>query len=276
MKAALIANFHKGNARSTTLKITEILKKNGCEISFSEYNYLGVYQNTDFAACDFFVAVGGDGTIIHTAKTAAAYQKPILGVNAGNLGFTAGLESSELSLINRIFTGDYEVDKRLMLQAEVISGAHKHILYALNDIVISGEFSKIIDYTLSVNRNKPYSYRADGLILATPTGSTAYSLSAGGPVTEPSLGCLIYTPICPHSLFNRSVIFNADSQIAVKIVSADSVKISVTADGEQPLSLCRGDGLTFSKAALSADFICLDKKNFYDTLNRKMIGIDRG
>lgn len=275
MKAALIANFQKGNARASTGKITEILKRNNCKIVFSEYDYTGEYRNVDLDGCDFFLAVGGDGTIIHTAKTAAEHGKPILGVNAGTLGFTAALESGELSLLDRVFTGDYEIDQRLMLEAQVSCGTEKKTLVALNDIVISAEQSKIIDYTLSVNCNRPYSYRADGLIVATPTGSTAYSLSAGGPVTEPSLGCLIYTPICPHSLFNRSVIFSADSKIEVTITSGEDIQVSLTADGEIPLSLHAGNTVTFSRAARAADFICLNKKNFYDTLNRKMIGIDR-
>lgn len=276
MKAALIANFQKGNARTSAVKITEKLKSHNCGVVFSEYDYAGNYQTVSFKDCDFFIAVGGDGTIIHTAKTAAEHGKPILGVNAGNLGFTAGLESVELPLLERIFTGEYEIEKRLMLQARVTGTAGACVLTALNDIVISAEQSKIMDYTISVNHNSPYSYRADGLILATPTGSTAYSLSAGGPVTEPSLSCLIYTPICPHSLFNRSVIFSADSHIEVKILSEEGMKVSLTADGALPLSLRQGDGVIFSKSALSADFICLNKKNFYDTLNRKMIGIDRG
>ena len=179
----------------------------------------GIYQERvedSLRACDVFIAIGGDGTIIHTAKLAASLGKPILGVNAGTLGFTAGVERHQLSLLANLVKGEYREERRLMLSVELSSGGETRGFYAINDAVLSGEPAKIIDYNMVLGR-RSYRYRADGFIVATPTGSTAYSLSAGGPVIEPNMNCLVYTPICPHSLFNRSVIFGADSHLAVNI-----------------------------------------------------------
>ena len=189
---------------------------------------------------DGIVAIGGDGTIIHTAKLAASLGKPILGINAGTLGFTAGLERHELGLLPRLVQGEYREERRRMLSVELESqkGASQSF-YALNDAVLSGEPAKIIDYQMVLG-SRSYRYRADGFIVATPTGSTAYSLSAGGPVIEPSMDCLVYTPICPHSLFDRSILFSPQSQLVIQIPE-NTGRLYLSVDGETPLEVFTGD-----------------------------------
>lgn len=233
----------------------------------------GVYQERvedSLLSCDLFIAIGGDGTIIHTAKLAASLGKPILGINAGTLGFTAGLERHELELLPRLVQGEYREERRRMLSVELESqkGASQSF-YALNDAVLSGEPAKIIDYQMVLG-SRSYRYRADGFIVATPTGSTAYSLSAGGPVIEPSMDCLVYTPICPHSLFDRSILFSPQSQMVIQIPE-NTGRLYLSVDGEAPLEVFAGDLLRFRQADRFARFIRLGGRNFYDILNQKII-----
>jgi len=274
MKAMLIANFQRENARETAAEILNLLREKSFEIDLYEYSYEGDYPKEELNETEIIIAVGGDGTIIHTAKMAAVLKKTVLGVNAGRLGFVASLEVSEIERIPDILKGRYETEERMLLQAEVVHVGEAKTVYALNDIVISGELSKIIDYALSVDGNMEYNYRADGVIISTPTGSTAYALSAGGPVIAPSMQCIEYTPICPHSLFNRSIIFEEHTVLTVTLASKHTGKMYITADGEQPIELMSGDRIKFSKAPVSAQFVYSSRKNFYDILNRKLIGAE--
>lgn len=275
MKIAVLPNLTKQAAQTCTEEVLAILKQSGCDtvLKTDLFTKHGVYrQGQDeevLRECDLFVAIGGDGTIIHTAKLAASLDKPILGVNAGTLGFTAGVERHELSLLSHLADGDYREEKRLMLSVQLETEKSSYHYYALNDAVLSGEPAKIIDYRMLLGR-RSYNYRADGFIVATPTGSTAYSLSAGGPVIEPSMDCLVYTPICPHSLFNRSVIFKGNSPLLVDIPE-NIGRLYLSVDGEPPLDVSEGDRLTFSRAKRFARFVRLGKQDFYDTLNRKII-----
>lgn len=226
----------------------------------------------EIAGCDMVIAVGGDGTIIHKAKLAAELDKPVLGVNAGTLGFTAGLERDELSLLPRLLTGDYREERRFMLSATLYGKGKTSSYCALNDAVVSGESTSIINYVMALGENSGSHCRADGFIVATPTGSTAYSLSAGGPVIQPDMSCLIYTPVCPHSLFNRSVIFGGDTRLTVTLPQ-NRRRVFLTVDGEPPIPLRAGDKLVFCRSKTAARFVRLGKKNFYDVLSRKIAGI---
>ena len=189
MKIAVVPNLTKEAAQTCTDEVLSILGRCGCEtvLKTDLFTAHGIYQERvedSLRACDVFIAIGGDGTIIHTAKLAASLGKPILGVNAGTLGFTAGVERHQLSLLANLVKGEYREERRLMLSVELSSGGETRGFYAINDAVLSGEPAKIIDYNMALGR-RSYRYRADGFIVATPTGSTAYSLSAGGPVIEP-------------------------------------------------------------------------------------------
>lgn len=274
MKIAVVPNLTKEAAQACTDEVLKILSQCGCEtvLKTDLFSAHGLYQERvedTLLSCDLFIAIGGDGTIIHTAKLAASMDKPILGVNAGTLGFTAGVERHELSLLANLVRGEYLEERRLMLGVELVSGEHTQHFYALNDAVLSGEPAKIIDYQMILG-HRSYRYRADGFIVATPTGSTAYSLSAGGPVIEPNMNCLVYTPICPHSLFNRSIIFGIESQLLVNIPE-NIGKLYLSVDGEKPLEVFTGDHLRFFPSDRFARFIRLGGYDFYDILNQKII-----
>ncbi len=275
MKIAVVPNLTKKEAMACTEETVAILRTHGCEVILKDdlFDANGVYREStedSLRSCDMFIAIGGDGTIIHTAKLAAGFDKPILGINAGTLGFTAGVERNELSLLLDLLRGEYREEKRLMLEVQLSSQGAVVSHKALNDAVVSGELSSIINYQMALGENKGYHYRADGFIVATPTGSTAYSLSAGGPVIQPDMDCLVYTPVCPHSLFNRSVVFGGDTRLTVSIPE-NVHQLFLTVDGETPLTLHPGDQLVFSRSERTARFLKLDQKDFYDILNQKII-----
>lgn len=275
MKIAVVPNLTKKEAMACTEETVAILKSHGCEVILKDdlFDANGVYREStedSLRFCDMFIAIGGDGTIIHTAKLAAGFDKPILGINAGTLGFTAGVERNELSLLLGLLRGEYREEKRLMLEVQLCSKGATFFHKALNDAVVSGELSSIINYQMALGENRGYHYRADGFIVATPTGSTAYSLSAGGPVIQPDMDCLVYTPVCPHSLFNRSVVFGGDTRLTVSIPE-NVHQLFLTVDGETPLTLQPGDQLVFSRSERMARFLKLDQKDFYDILNQKII-----
>ena len=232
-------------------------------------------ENEMLDKCDVVITVGGDGTIIHSAKKAALYSKPVLGINAGRLAFMAGLESKELDLLNNLISGDYSIDKRMMLKTVLESDGKKvDCGYSINDttVIRKGKL-RISEINVDLNGRHFNKYLGDGLILATPTGSTAYSLSAGGPVVDPQLDGIILTPVCSHSVFSRPLVFGSQSQISIS--SADSNDFLISCDGDEPITVTAKDKVTVKKAEISADFIRIKPDNFMDILNRKMMQWNR-
>lgn len=221
-------------------------------------------------SCDVAIAIGGDGTIIHTAKSAAAFGKPVLGINSGRLGFTAGLELSELSELSRLISGDYDTEERMLLDITVDGENGTEQYSALNEAVISrGALSRMIEVSVQ-NGDKPVStYQADGVIVATPTGSTAYSLSAGGPIVDTALRCLLLTPVCPHSLHSRPYIFDQDAVLTLTPEWSDS-PVFVTVDGETALRIAEGGRVRVTRSETSAALIKLKPKPFYQVLDDKL------
>lgn len=222
------------------------------------------------ASCDCILAVGGDGTIIRAAKLAASLDIPVLGINAGNLGFNAALERDELPLLKNLVLGKYEEERRLMLKVELNSVGKTSAYCALNEAVVSGELARLISYDLVLGNGKSFRFKGDGFLVSTPTGSTAYSLSAGGPVVEPALKCLIYTPICPHAFFNRSLVFGGDMSLMVTLPKNPG-QVCLTVDGETPVPLREGDRLRFSRSRREARFLKIKDKGFFEVLDNKLI-----
>lgn len=221
---------------------------------------------------DVCVAVGGDGTIIHMAKHAARAGKPVLGINLGRLGFLATLESDQLPLMERLLTGYYSTEERMMLRVTLQHEDSVQTYLALNDAVLSkGSLSRMIEFSVS-NRDKPVGvYRADGIIAATPTGSTAYSLSAGGPIVDPTLSCISLTPISSHSLFSRSILFQADSRLCLTPVGSEEQQIYLTVDGEESVPVGSGDLVLIERSELPVRLINLTGKAFYEVINEKLL-----
>lgn len=275
MRIAIAPNPEKKRAPARAEEAAAVLNAAGCETVLIAELYEDGPRHGEAAklveGCDMLLAVGGDGTIICAAKLAAKLNKPLLGLNAGKLGFNAGIEPEQLQLLSRLAVGEWREERRMMLEVALLSGTDSRSFQALNDAVVSAELAKIVEYKVAIDGNPGYVYRADGLLVATPTGSTAYSLSAGGPVLEPTLDCMIYTPICPHSLFNRSVVFSPDTRLTVEIPQ-NRGKLFLTVDGEAPVELRAGDRLLFTRAKSYARFVRLTNNNFYDILNQKLLG----
>ncbi|MBP3415185.1 MAG: NAD(+)/NADH kinase [Clostridia bacterium] len=233
--------------------------------------------------CDFMLVLGGDGTIIHSAKHAAQADKPLLGINAGYLGFTANLETSELDEVLKLLDGDYTIEERMLLKISVYDKSDNFIdeTECINDAVVSrGSASRIIDINVELNGHSSSNYRADGVIFATPTGSTAYALSAGGPIIDPSVGCIELVPICPHSLLSRPIIYSADSSLKVTFpkrhnASGPKCEAFLTVDGEKVYSLNDGEAVLIRKSDIYAKFIKINKSSFSDILQQKIIDNDR-
>lgn len=274
MKIAIAPNPVKKQAPSLAEEAARLLVASGCETVSISGMYGEGSQRGEAAKllrdCDVLLAVGGDGTIISAAKLAAELNIPLLGLNAGKLGFTAGLEPGQLHLLPKLIKGRWHEERRMMLEVSLYSEEDQRRFYALNDAVVSAELAKIVEYRMAIGGNSSYLYRADGFLVATPTGSTAYSLSAGGPVVEPTLDCMIYTPICPHSLFNRSVVFAPDTRLVVDI-PRNRGRLFLTVDGAEPVELRAGDRLVFTRARRYARFIKLTNNSFYDILNQKLL-----
>ena len=221
MMFAIIPNLTRKNAAQVTRLICAKLDELGAAYSlplstenvFSDTKAEFLPEKELLGGCEAVITVGGDGPIIHSAKKAAVYSKPVLGINAGRLAFMAGLEIHELDLLEKLITGDYSMDKRMMLKTTATDGDRVQSGYNMNDSTVMrpSRLSKISEINVDLNGNFFNRYLGDGLIVSTPTGSTAYSLSAGGPVVDPKLECMILTPICSHSVFTRSLVLGDDA-----------------------------------------------------------------
>ena len=282
MKFLLMPNIEKEHAAECCNGIAEKLCALGGEVwTLSKYRPffpLSCYQfGEDFfkllSACDLVIAVGGDGTIIHYAKHAVAYGKRLLGVNVGRLGFVAGLEPDQLPLLSGLFCEDYLTEKRMLLSVRILGGERENEEYlALNDAVVSkSSISRMVELTVHYNQKPIAEYRADGLIVATPTGSTAYTLSAGGPVIDPAIFSLLMTPICPHSLFSRTIVFSPESRLEIYEQTQSREPICLTLDGEQSILLEENEYVSVGKSDREVQMINLKKQAFCEVLNEKII-----
>ncbi|MEE1281313.1 MAG: NAD(+)/NADH kinase [Acutalibacteraceae bacterium] len=283
MIVAVIANVSKPSVVSFLPKVIEKLLSLNITPAMLEsekeeyYNsesvlYYGTYDELAKNS-DVIITIGGDGTIIHMARYAAEYNKPLLGINFGRVGFVATMEPDELDKLSHLLTGDYFCDSRMLLKITVENNDTTNVLYAINDAVIArGSLSRMMDLSVSVNDKKTCDYRADGLIFSTPTGSTAYSLSAGGPVICPDIECILLTPICPHSLFSRSVIFRSSDKLTVNAVTGNNPasEAYLTVDGQHFLPLDDNTKVTIEKYEKSFTLISMEEKNFYTVLNNKL------
>ncbi len=219
--------------------------------------------------CSVIIALGGDGTMLRAARVAGKYETPILGVNLGKLGFLAEVSREELdAAITDILEGKYLLEDRMVLEA-VIQGSTRRFV-ALNDIVVEKYgTSRVIDIETYVNKDFLATYTADGIILSTPTGSTAYSLANGGPIVVPTSSVITVNPICPHTLTARAVIVPDTSTVVVRIPTA-SVKVHLTADGQLDKLLSSPAEVVIRKSPHKARLIKRVKSSYYDVLRKKL------
>lgn len=225
---------------------------------------------------DLMLVLGGDGTVLQAARETIHSHVPLIGVNLGTLGFMTQIEPANLeTALDRLISGDYKEESRMLLQgrASLNNGEFKDGL-ALNDVVISrmGPL-RVISLRIYVNGSFLHEYQADGMIITTPTGSTGYNLSAGGPLVEPGARLLMLTPICPHSLNHRSIILSAEDVVEIEIPMGKEDKeqeLSVSFDGANSFSMVTGERIRIQKSDESARFIQLSRVSFLETLHQKM------
>lgn len=252
---------------------TEVYVSSKYKDKFSGCNVLFADDDEIMRNCDVAIAIGGDGTTLNVAKKAARYSKKVLGINAGRLGFMSGLEHDELDLLKNVVDGNYEIDERLMLEADIVKNSSVLSVHqCLNDAVISrGNFARLIDINITCSGRNVSNMRADGVIVSTPTGSTAYSMAAGGPVVSPQADCILITPICPHSLMDRSIIFSTDKELVIRAYNDKLNQPILTVDGEDAITLDRDSEVRVRVSDTKAKLIKIKPENFYEILNKKII-----
>lgn len=227
----------------------------------------------ELRGADLMIAFGGDGTILHLSKTAAHKDIPVLGVNLGSLGFMAELESRELSRLKDLCEEKYEIESRMMLDVSVIRDGR--VIYsnlALNEALIArGNVSRVIRLDIFTEEGKLVSVAGDGVIVATPTGSTAYSLSAGGPVVEPTARNYVISPICAHSIHANSYVLSPERVITVQTEKSGYKPVLLSVDGGRAFSLRNGDAVEIRKSKYDTKLVRLSKRSFCEILQKKML-----
>lgn len=223
---------------------------------------------------DLLVCFGGDGTILHAARDATMHNVPILGVNLGSVGFMAELERTELSLLSLLGKGVHRTEERMMLDVRVVrSGKVLHETLALNDAVISnGSMARVAELDVLADDELVTECTGDGVIVATPTGSTAYSMSAGGPIVEPTSACMIVTPVCAHQLSARAMVLGAERKVAVQVPRSTKKHLFLSVDGGKAIRLAGGDRVEIARSARTTTLIRLSERSFYQIMRQKLGG----
>lgn len=283
MNVFICANLNKEKTRLIFPDVIRTLKLYGmlplAESRFSdicrEMNLSGIVfgaaeENMD--KCDVFLTVGGDGTILRWGKKAAAHKKPLLGVNTGRLGFMATLEKENLSKLSALSEGRYKLSTRMMLDVSVTAAGGKKEFTALNDVVFfKGTTSKLPEYLVFSGETEVTRVRADGLIISTPTGSTAYSLSAGGPIIDPKICCFELTALSPHTLFNRPMLLSVDEPLRAEYIAYENSSVFVSVDGNEAIGILPDDSVRIRKSELCLDLIDIDGESFYSSVHSKLM-----
>lgn len=220
---------------------------------------------------DILISMGGDGTMLAASRAAGPVGTPVLGINLGSLGFLTQLQPHQLGeALDAVIAGDYQIDKRMVLKATIEGKSRLESPYALNDVVIdNGPIARLIDITLFANDEKVVTYRADGLILATPTGSTAYSLASGGPIVHPGVQAIVASPISSFSLSTRPIVFPADEVLELHIHSQHGVA-GLTLDGQVSAPLMDFDKVIVTRGDYSVKLIKFRSNSYYELLTRKL------
>lgn len=228
-------------------------------------------MDREMSGASMVICFGGDGTLLHMAKTATRHGIPVLGVNIGTMGFMAELESSELSQLSRVATGDYTIDNRMMLDVTV--HRDRDIIFhdlCLNDVAITkGAVARIVHLAVKCDDVQAVECGGDGIIVATPTGSTAYSLSAGGPIVEPDAHSILVTPICAHDVASRCIVASDKRTISVTMTQNARRNAYLSVDGGKALRMNMGDVATIKKSNLCTQLVRLKDRSFFDVVNMK-------
>lgn len=282
-KFVIIPNLTKDKELETTKLIVNWLEKKNCKIylsaniaSFIDKEKYACTEKELYRNAECAIVLGGDGTILNTARSLVKYDLPILGVNLGHLGFLAEVEKKDaLNTLSKIIDGDYYIQRRMMIDVKKKTKDKEEIIgVALNDIVIARtSISRLTKYSIYVNDGHVDNYSADGIIVSTPTGSTAYNLSAGGPILDPQNEMMVITPICPHTLMSRSIVLSKND--IVKITLQENNKtftddIMLTIDGQESVKVDEDDKIIISNSYRCAKLVTCNKNGFYKILRKKL------
>jgi NAD+ kinase len=272
---AILGNTADAAAQESIATVVEHLTAKGLRALVSEQRHgSGSPLDAEFAAqADLVIAVGGDGTMLYAARRAVAHDVPVLGINRGRLGFLADVRPEEIQdALDAVLTGNYSSEKRMLLRAEIMND-NKVIAsgIAVNDIVIKRrETARMLDYRTRVNGRYVNTHRGDGFIAATPTGSTAYALSCGGPIIEPSLDAIVLAPICPHTLADRPIVISGQSVTEVELLQNHGSDTDVSCDGELIGQLATGDKLRIVVADERVELIHPPGYDYFEALRSKL------
>lgn len=279
----IITNREKDIDFLVTKKIVAYIEKAGKAATLSNVSSVREIYDPVIVPemIDCAIVLGGDGTIIQTANDLMTHGIPILGVNLGTLGFLAEIETHNVfEALDRLFKDDYRIENRIMIEGDILNNSkqtgkeEESRGYALNDVVITRKgFSRIISLGIYVNDELVDNFMGDGVIISTPTGSTAYNLSAGGPIVIPKASVMVITPICPHSLSPRSIVVSAEDTIKVvvgKSKKTQEAEAIVSFDGKQGIDLGTDDTVLIKKAKYSTKLIKLNRNGIYEILRSKL------
>jgi NAD+ kinase len=278
-RVALMGRHHPDYIEETIRAIHEFLSQHHYPIVYDDetaeklsFPVTSVPAQDLHLHCDLLIVVGGDGSLLQAAKLAIAQSLPVLGVNRGRLGFLTDVYPQELAVITQVLAGDYQEELRFLLHAEI---QHNHTTIAclegLNEIVLSpGNVSHMIEFAISVDGQFVCDLRADGLIVATPTGSTAYALSGGGPILHPALNAMVLVPMFPHTLSNRPLVIDAESHLVIEITKNNEAEPQVSGDGQKRIPIALGASLLIQKKATALRLIHPRSYQYFQTLRSKL------
>jgi NAD+ kinase len=273
---AIIVNITRGHALKLARKLVEWLEENSIDYVFDTESAkaLGSRKSAHVEVlnrvCDVFVSLGGDGTLLFASRY--SLSKPVLGINLGNLGFLTEFSKAEmLSAVSHVVSGNYAIHTRSQLEARLMIDEKPQQLTALNDVVIEkGTYSRIPTFVIWLDDEMLGSYRADGIIIATSTGSTAYSLSAGGPIIAPKSNVFVITPICPHMLTVRPIVISDEKIIRVSVDAPDG-QFPLNLDGHLRKMLAPGEVVTVKKSLQVINLVANEKRNYCEILRTKLL-----
>jgi NAD+ kinase len=283
-RIGIIAKQNKPEAVTITGRLVEWLQPKGVEVYIEEgiekslrpnlrAPFLNPVKREEIPShAEMIIVLGGDGTLLSVARLVGSHEVPILGVNLGGLGFLTEIRLEELyRVLERVIQGDFVTDERVVFHAAVIRrGERLAEFIVLNDAVINkGALARIIDLETTINGEYLTTFKSDGLIISTPTGSTAYNLSAGGPIVYPSLHCIIITPICPHTLTNRPIMIPDDVEVRA-ILKSKQQEVILTLDGQQGFVLEFGDVVEVKKAEGKILLIKSPYRHYFEVLREKL------
>lgn len=276
----IIPNLIKDKELTYTHQITEWLNRHEISPYMSREvadqvkgNVIGVETERLYELCDSLIVIGGDGTILGAAEAASLKDIPIVGVNLGRLGFLADIEPYEIEdAMGKLIKGQYKIEERMMLRATIIGhNGEKSVFYALNEInVTRGSFSRLVEFEICINDELSDIYPADGVIVATPTGSTAYNLSAGGPIVVPHAQTYVVTPICPHTLYSKSIMLCQQDTVRIRTLE-ETKDMALSIDGKLKMYLTPQDVVCIERSPYVTKLIKISERKFFEILREKIV-----